>query len=112
MRQRELHLSAMEALAGVCVQLGEAQKARDLYLKVLAIDPWRESTTRQLMHLVLAHGDRAQAIVYYEHLERALRKEMGIVPSEETVALYRKARSRPAPHQGQVSRKSPPGICR
>ena len=74
-RLRELYLNTLEALAALSARQGQDTQASDLYLKILSLDPCRESTTRQLMRLELRRGGRAQAVAHYRRLEEALRRE-------------------------------------
>jgi len=41
-----------------------------------------------LMRLALDRRDRATAVAYYRRLERALWRELEILPSQETSLLY------------------------
>ena len=82
-----------EALVALCARQGQDREAGDLYQKVLALDPCRESAARELMRLALCGGDRATAVAHYRHLEEVLRRELGIRPGEETRRLYDEARA-------------------
>jgi len=55
---------------------------------VLARDPLREDTVRQLLALRYESGDRAGALAEYERFSKQLKQEMGVLPMPETQALY------------------------
>lgn len=55
---------------------------------VLARDPFREDTVRQLLALRYESGDRAGALAEYERFSKQLKQEMGVLPMPETQALY------------------------
>jgi DNA-binding SARP family transcriptional activator len=56
--------------------------------KVLAKDRTNETAHRQLMQCYLVQGLRHLAVRQFRICDRALREELGILPSEETVDLY------------------------
>lgn len=71
----------------------EARGRRDLARsagyaqRILANDPWREDTVRQLMSVRYESGDRAGALAVYQQFDRRLREEMNVDPMPETSAL-------------------------
>jgi DNA-binding SARP family transcriptional activator len=52
-----------------------------------------ERIHRRLMRLYYLAGDRTAALRQYERCVTLLREELGVDPSERTVALYRQIRS-------------------
>ena len=56
--------------------------------RFLQIQPWQESTHRQLMRLLLLNNDRAGALKQYQICEAALQAELGVSPDPETAALH------------------------
>jgi len=88
---RELHLMALEELGERCEQEQQEQEAISLYLKVLALDPCRETAGQRLIRLALRRGDRAAAVIYYRRLADALWQELKVPPDRETQRLYRMA---------------------
>jgi DNA-binding SARP family transcriptional activator len=74
------------------------ERLRSLYLELLRrggqwerlveVEPADEPACRELMRRALARGSRPAAIRWYGRLRRALRHELGILPSAETRALY------------------------
>jgi len=85
---RELYLTTSEELAAIYVKQRQEGEAMALYLKAQALDPCRETVARSLMRLALDRRDRATAVAYYRRLERALWRELEILPSQETSLLY------------------------
>jgi predicted ATPase/DNA-binding SARP family transcriptional activator len=61
----------------------------------LALDPLHEPAHRQLMELYAAAGRRSAAMRQYEECVRILHEELGLVPAEETTALYDQIRTMP-----------------
>ena len=61
--------------------------------QILAMEPWREETHRQLMEALAADGQRSAALRQYEFCVDCLASELGVEPSVETQALYEKIRS-------------------
>ncbi len=87
-RLRELHLTAMEELGALYEGQRQEREATEWYLRVLSLDPCRETACRRLMRLAMRRGDRAAAIAHYRRLADALRRELDVVPSQETRLLY------------------------
>jgi two-component SAPR family response regulator len=90
-RLRELYLNGLEELGELCERQHEERHAAELCLKALAVDPCRETACQQLMRLAIRRGDRAAAVTYYLILAEALRRELGLTPSEETQLIFETA---------------------
>lgn len=56
--------------------------------RLVALDPIDEPAYRELMRAQLADGRRPAAIRWYGRLKHALRRELGMAPGPETVAVY------------------------
>ncbi len=85
----EIHLRALDCLAGAWLQLGQPeQAARDAEL-VVSIDPFREPSHRLLITALTDQGNRAGALRAYERCRATLADELGVDPAPETRALYR-----------------------
>lgn len=56
--------------------------------RVLALEPFRESSYRLLMRAQAGAGNRGQALRAYERCRSTLSEELGAEPSSETEALY------------------------
>jgi len=87
-RLRELRLTAMEELGALYEGQRQEREAIEWYLKVLSLDACRETACRRLMRLAMRRGDRAAAVAHYRRLAHALRRELDVVPSQETRLLY------------------------
>jgi DNA-binding SARP family transcriptional activator len=61
--------------------------------KILAIDRARERTHRQLMNLYALTGDRTSALRQYERCATALREELDVDPSPQTVDIANQIRA-------------------
>lgn len=72
-------------------------------LGLLALDPLNERAHRALMRVRQRQGRRTAAIQQYQSLTERLKRELGIEPESETVALFREieqtGRLRPQPPQ-------------
>ena len=56
--------------------------------RLLALNPWREETHRQLMRLYTYHGQRSAALAQYDACCDTLEAELGVPPSDETTQLF------------------------
>lgn len=92
-RLRELALYGWEALAQLLMDSGDYAGAGEAAGRLLAMDPWREETHRQLMLLHARTGHWSAALAQYEACRRVLEKELGVQPSLETSALYERIRA-------------------
>jgi DNA-binding SARP family transcriptional activator len=57
--------------------------------KILEVDPLREEIHREVMRLYIESGLRPQALRQFETCREVLKRELGIIPMEETQQLYR-----------------------
>jgi predicted ATPase/DNA-binding SARP family transcriptional activator/Tfp pilus assembly protein PilF len=81
-------VQALEALVTHHGQRGEWEEALRFARRLLALEPWREETHRQVMRLLARSGQRSAALAQYESCRRTLAEELGIEPLPETTALY------------------------
>src|SRR5262249_30375437 len=88
-RLRELALDGLEQLLARQQAPGTSEQAVHTALRLLAIDPLRESVHRALMRLYAAQGRRSAALQQYEACAALLRRELGTEPEPETGRLYR-----------------------
>lgn len=70
----------------------------------VALDPLDEAAQRQLMRLYAQAGQQGAALRQYDLLRQTLDEELGVAPSDETVALYGEIHDR----RVQVSAASSP----
>lgn len=66
---------------------GRYADAIDISKQILLSDPYREGLHCDLVLLLIANGQRAEAIQIQESMERRLCSELGIAPMPETLAL-------------------------
>ncbi len=120
--QREaLHaqaLSVLETLAASAEQRGDYAAVSSAARRQLALEPWRESAHRQVMHSLAASGDRVAALLQYEACRQILANELGIEPDVETVVLAERIRSgdltpgMPAVHPNNLPAQPTPFVGR
>jgi len=70
---------------------GRFQEATALGRRTVEIEPYDESSYQHLMHDLLEIGDQKGAIQIYESMSELLFSNFGIMPSDESKALYREA---------------------
>ena len=75
-------------------EAGMAARAAALCRGVLDHVPWHEGLYRELMRSLVGAGQYAAASEAYEELRGYLQEELGVVPEEETQAVYREAQNR------------------
>jgi predicted ATPase/DNA-binding SARP family transcriptional activator/Tfp pilus assembly protein PilF len=68
------------------------EKAADYARRRLELEPWQEQAHRQLMRLLVMKGQRLEALAQYEACRKALKNELGVEPSAETIRLYESIR--------------------
>ncbi len=78
----ELHSDALEALAGISLDQGDLDRARDLSRDAIEIDPLREGPRRLMMLTLYRSGRQAEALRHYGQYRDLLSEELGIDPSE------------------------------
>ena len=80
-------VSSLNRLTELLEQAGDYPAAIRTAERLVAEDPVRELSYRQLMRLWLLSGDRTAAVQVYHKALKVLRKELGISPAPETRAL-------------------------
>ncbi|MCL2136420.1 MAG: bacterial transcriptional activator domain-containing protein [Coriobacteriia bacterium] len=77
-------------LSASSLHLDEGNKTMALWYakRALDTDPKREDTYRALMHTQEACGQRTEAMNTYHECRKFLDDELGILPSQQTTALY------------------------
>jgi DNA-binding SARP family transcriptional activator/predicted ATPase len=95
--QREaLHLRALDRLARLSdchERAGAYAKSLPFALRFLELEPWNEEGLWRAMRLFVLSGQHAAALAQYETCCRALKMELGVLPSEETQAQVARIRS-------------------
>jgi DNA-binding SARP family transcriptional activator len=85
---RRRFVSALERLATLLTERAEYAAAIPYLERLLALEPLREDTYRQLMRLHDARGDRGLAVQVYQACVAALERELGVEPSHATRETY------------------------
>jgi len=88
-RLRELGLNALEKLLAMDLETGSLERAVETGLRLLALDPLRESAHRTLMELYARQGRRTAGLRQYQRCAEALRRELGVEPEAATTRRYR-----------------------
>jgi DNA-binding SARP family transcriptional activator len=87
-RLRALFLKSLMYLMQYYKVHGVYEKASVYGQQILNLDPIREDIHREMMRLYLENGQRALAARQFGICRLTLAKELGILPMEETQALY------------------------
>ncbi len=99
-RLRQLALQALNSLATHHTHERSYGVASDYTARLLALEPWLEEAHQQMMRLLALRGQQGAALAQYEICRRVLAEELGVEPSEETVALYEQIR------RGEIGERS------
>lgn len=96
LEREQLHRLALEAMFEAAQDHLAARrfdKALAAARRQLALEPWREPAHRQSMQAYALTGDRAAALAQFETCREILEVELGIAPSQETIALMDEIKS-------------------
>lgn len=85
---RELYLNLYAKLAGLHEVRGDHGPGIDALERIAAEEPLREDLHACLMRLYALSGRGDRASLQYEHLRRALRRELDVQPGEEVRSLH------------------------
>ena len=86
-RLRTLYLDALLRLAQTARSQSQYARAIEFAQKVLASDPANEKAYQHIIFCLAAIGDRIGALKQSDECAKKLRDELGVEPSEETIAL-------------------------
>jgi predicted ATPase/DNA-binding SARP family transcriptional activator len=89
-RYRDLYISMLKRLTALARQAGEMSAALEWATLAREADPLREDTCRDLMAVLHDGDDLAGIARAYRDLKLAMRRGIGLTPSQETTELYRK----------------------
>lgn len=87
------------AAADQALTTGDVDGAHRLALRMLAADPTDETVARLAMEASHRRGDRDSMRQIFGRLHDALRQDLGVEPSGETVALHQRLMSAPMPQR-------------
>ncbi|HEU5162927.1 MAG TPA: BTAD domain-containing putative transcriptional regulator [Thermoanaerobaculia bacterium] len=85
---RETALSVLSTTVEQQMNTGKSEAAVQTSLRILAIDPLRESTHRLLMRLYVLQGRRESAIKQFQTCREILRRQLDVDPEDETKRLF------------------------
>jgi DNA-binding SARP family transcriptional activator len=80
---RSLYLEALVSLAQIESQHSHAAEAKELYEKIVDLDPYRDETHLDLMKCLVELGSTSAAIAHYKRYKTLLRKELNAEPIPE-----------------------------
>lgn len=107
LREREelrlLYLRVLLRLAQHWRTQGDYAQTSEIAHRILALDAAEETAHQHLIFCYMVSGDSQAARQQHEACVRALRDELDVEPSPETVALYRRSQ--------QVQRRSPSPVA-
>jgi DNA-binding SARP family transcriptional activator len=117
-RLQRMYLSMLEKRMAYCEAHGQYELGLECGTCALRYDVAHERIHRRLMRLYYLAGDRTAALRQYERCVTLLREELGVDPSERTLALYRQIRSGRlmghsqaiATNDGRTSQEAPPTL--
>lgn len=89
-RFRSLHLNCLTRLMELYAGRKDFERSIALACEILRRDPMREEIHRALMRLYLESGQRTLALSQYIQCRDLLSQELGVLPLEETMALYQR----------------------
>jgi TolB-like protein len=78
----------------IAEQEGKLEEALNFGLRLLLLDPLRETVHRRLMRLYAVQGRHDAALAQYERCRRELSDQLGVKPQPETEELARGIRAR------------------
>ncbi|MBR3866834.1 MAG: hypothetical protein IKM54_03450, partial [Butyricicoccus sp.] len=70
---------------------GRFRETAELCRAAIAVDPYQEPVYQHLMHALLQMDDRKGAATVFEEMSELLLADFGVMPSDESRALYRQA---------------------
>lgn len=87
-RLHSLALDAFYQMAQSGLDLANYTQAEIYAKRQLRLEPWREEAHQQLLLALALMGERSAALAQFEICTAVLEEELGVPPSERTVALY------------------------
>jgi SARP family transcriptional regulator, regulator of embCAB operon len=88
-RQLDLLVRALDCRVEALLANNEVTLALHQARLTVELEPYRESGYRRLMRVLMAQGDRGEAMRVYQECRKRLGDELGVAPSDETEDLAR-----------------------
>jgi DNA-binding SARP family transcriptional activator len=92
-RLHSLYVRAAHKLARLYASATRYEEAAEVLRSVLAYDPFREASHRDLMVMLVLNGQRVAALRYHDRWCSMMRRELGICPMPRTIELMGLIRS-------------------
>lgn len=105
-RFHNMHLMLLDKLVQCCDLHQKYDLGLSYAIEILRHDQAYERAHYHVMRLYLLSGNRTQALHQYAHCVTALRKELGVEPSERTKQLYELIRSDSLPSRSIAEEKT------
>lgn len=86
-----LYIQALTETLPLLENCGRAEDAVALCRRAVEVEPYNETLYQHLMQNLLSLGDQRSVIQVYEDMSQLLFDNFGIMPADETRALYREA---------------------
>lgn len=86
-----LYMQAVQDVIPLMSERGMHGEVVSICKAALLLETYHEPLHRHLMEALLAQGDYKGTVDVYENLSQQMFEEMGVKPSQETMALYRAA---------------------
>lgn len=86
-RKRLLVMDALGNLGEFHHHRGDFSSMLQVAMRQVELDPLHEPAHRQVMLALAGNGQRSQAVIHFNDLAALLHKELGILPSAETMGL-------------------------
>ena len=87
----DLYMQAVLQTLPLLERHNRFQDAVDLCRQALRISPYDETLYQHLMQDLLELGDQKSAVITYEEMSDLLLADLGVLPAEESRAIYREA---------------------
>ncbi len=91
-RLRQQYLAALVTLGQYLLEQEDYKQAISAFRHAITHDSYLEAAYRGVMICLVRMGETAQAVCHYHDLAKHLDTELGVQPSNETVALYERIR--------------------
>jgi DNA-binding SARP family transcriptional activator len=106
-RLHKMYLTMLDKLAEYCETNRDYRTGVEYSARALRLDPARERSHQQIMRMYYLAGDRTAALQQFDRCVEALKKELNVGPTQNTLKLYEQICK---DHFTQSSVISPPNV--